>query len=486
MGNYTATVWVRDDNGATSNDTLTVGVQNQPPIVDAGNDVTVTEDMVVEFHGLADDSATDLSQGLDYRWDYGDGNASDWEPSADHSFHVYTASGNYTVTFYVRDQDGQVGFDILNVTVQNTPPVVMFLEPDAGSVFEKDEPITFKAKAEELPSDLPFLVHSWDFGDGTEISWGAELEVSHIYRMSGEYTITFSAKDPEGVVVEVKRKIIIENSAPVVDIQLPEDKTTISEDDIMVFTAIASDVASDEGNLSYVWQLDGEERTGPEIWHVFKKKGIYEVKVNVTDWEGASSQDSISITVRNVMPFVSGDVWPRGVLVGGEFNYSCIVQDTPSDLEGLVVVWTFGDGNTPSSRNGEHGYSKEGTYDVVVKVTDDDGAVHGVRFTVNVTREVVPEPPRPHNGDEGLSMALIAGIVAIVIVVVVIVVMLLLRTGRSGREGGPPVAMAPETPFQQPLQDDIGQGGDGPPPIQPQGQGPEPFPQVDRQEEVRP
>ena len=53
------------------------------------------------------------------------------------------------------------------------------------------------------------------------------------------------------------------------------------------------------GTLAYSWDIDGSPvATGPELQYVFNKAGTYRVTLNVTDDQGLSAADSVSIRVR--------------------------------------------------------------------------------------------------------------------------------------------------------------------------------------------
>jgi len=54
----------------------------------------------------------------------------------------------------------------------------------------------------------------------------------------------------------------------------------------------------------------------------------------------------------------------------------CTFTDKSKDDDGTVSAWAwdFGDGETSTQQNPVHTYSDRGRYDVVLTVTDDDGA----------------------------------------------------------------------------------------------------------------
>lgn len=70
---------------------------------------------------------------------------------------------------------------------------------------------------------------------------------------------------------------------------------------------------------------------------------------------------------------------------------TCAFQDGSTDGDGTVAHWhwVFGDGTEATSQNPSHSYEVEGSYQVTLTVTDDDGAQAHVTSTVGV----MPPPP---------------------------------------------------------------------------------------------
>src|SRR4029079_19173365 len=103
--------------------------------------------------------------------------------------------------------------------------------------------------------------------------------------------------------------------------------------------------------------------------------GVYTATVTVADDDGASSSDTLAVTVRNVAPSVNAgpDVTaPWGIRVA----FVGTVTD-PSGVDtaaGLHPSWSLGDGSAPvTDLATAHAYAQTGDYTATLGATDKDG-----------------------------------------------------------------------------------------------------------------
>ena len=114
-GNYTVTLMVTDDEGATDSATATKTILNRSPVAGFSESAeTVYTGETISFNASSsyDPDGTIVS----YFWDFGDGsNATGVIVN-----HTYVDSGNYTVTLTVTDDDGATGTDTVKITINTS------------------------------------------------------------------------------------------------------------------------------------------------------------------------------------------------------------------------------------------------------------------------------------------------------------------------------------------------------------------------------
>jgi len=116
-GVYPVTLAVTDTTGLSGAGHLTVTVTNVAPTLTAGADRTVAVSETLTFSGVFTDVGVLDTHTI--AWDFGDGITATGTLTP---AHVYTATGIYTATLVVTDDDGGVGSDVLVVTVNASGP----------------------------------------------------------------------------------------------------------------------------------------------------------------------------------------------------------------------------------------------------------------------------------------------------------------------------------------------------------------------------
>jgi len=206
---------VQEPGGAASRHFALVHVENVPPVVDVGPDITVDEGEVVTLVGtFYDVEPADTHESI---WIFGDDQApkagviveTHVPPRAEGTStveHAWCDNGEYIVLLRVRDQNGGVGTDTLRVTVLNVPPRV---EAGPDLYAYPCTAITLTAHFED-PGWCDTHEGHWNFGDCTPDHTAIIDEVneppaargivvaSHVYEHCGTYHAVCTVIDDDG------------------------------------------------------------------------------------------------------------------------------------------------------------------------------------------------------------------------------------------------------------------------------------------------
>jgi PKD repeat protein len=380
-GIYTVTLTVTDGDGGVGTDTLTVTVENMAPVVSAGPDQAVIEGSTVSFSGSFTDAGLDDTHVI--HWDFGDGAVSDGSLTP---AHVYADNGSYTVTLTVADNDGGTGTDTLVVTVSNAAPVV---DAGANQTAVEGGTVSLAATFTDAGSgDNHLATINWgDGSSGAGTVVGGTVTGSHAYADNGVYSVTVTVTDSNAGAGSDTMTVTVSNAAPVV---YAGPDQAVDRGDTATFSGSFGDPGSADTH-TITWNFGDATPvvTGTLTpTHVFATAGIYTVTLTVTDDDGGTDSDTLSVEVRETAQ-LAADLTGVTVLaeaVPGTFDATGSVGPYP--VVSYAWDWNYnGSVFAPSGDTGavmSHAWNDNGSYTVAVRVTDSHGGVDIATLAVTV------------------------------------------------------------------------------------------------------
>lgn len=298
-----------NDGAVSSTDTVTVtvGPPNQPPMVDAGINQTVTQTGTVPLQATVLDDGIPNPPGqvaVEWRLQSGPAGVSFADANVLTTTVTFTATGIYILELRADDGKRQATDTVaFNVGRENSPPaIVLGIGPRV--IETKSTELEVIATDEWIPAPSGELTYLWRKSSGpSTVSFGTpQMPTTTVtFEQSGIYTIEIAVSDGElttsgTIVVEV-----LENQAP--SVHAGEDQT-ISASGTVTLTGVITDDGLPSGNsLSITWA----QRSGPASAVIadatslrttveLVESGVYQFELAATDGLLTSS-DTVTITV---------------------------------------------------------------------------------------------------------------------------------------------------------------------------------------------
>ncbi|MBD3331153.1 PKD domain-containing protein [Candidatus Peregrinibacteria bacterium] len=274
-------------------------------------------------------------------------------------------------------------------------PIITSIEGEVSETINLTAPVTIKFDASNVPYDantFNIISYRWDFGDG-EI--GTDQIVTHTYESKGEgrYDVILSVTrrnktTGEEFVDEYSEIVTIANQALsaifTADPQSGPAPLEVKFD--------ASESTDPDGEIErYEWDLneDGEfdDAEGIEAEFEFEQIGTYEVSLRVTNSTGeyAIAEKEIVVEEENLPePVITITNEPETFVTGVQYVFKADQSTSPNgNIE--EFEWDFGDGSgVVTTKTATHTFDKEGTYEVVLKVIDEEEEEGEIRKSITV------------------------------------------------------------------------------------------------------
>ncbi|MFA5771701.1 MAG: PKD domain-containing protein [Thermoplasmata archaeon] len=369
-GSYPVIVKLTDDQGGENAFPFTIDIGNGPPVADIRVDSkSVSNDDTVKGITSNKNISFDASRSYDREgsvqsimWEMGDGT----QKSGQTVTHAYTNLSTYDVVVKLTDDVGAMRTVRFKIEIGNSLPVINATTTKFVNVTNATKAIIFQFKApSSYDPNGKIVSYLWDFGDGVTSD---EQNATHKYEHSGTYNITYTVTDDTGATTSVSETVKVPKLSPVANGGGYDVKVSINED---VFFDASRSYSPDGALVKFVWKIDGVEYPSMIVPYRFNVKKKYTVGLVVTDDEGLTANDTVTVNVVNMRPVANIHATAPSLNVGDSVELSAA---SSYDTDGVVerYVWDFGDGKTDSGKMVTHTYAKSGTFNVALTVWDND------------------------------------------------------------------------------------------------------------------
>lgn len=207
-GDYTVTLTVTDDRGATDTRSASFKVTsgNAPPtaVITPPACASTFCHAGLPYTWIGTASSDPDGSIVRYTWDFGDGSPASVGGQVEH---IFINGGRYTVTLTVTDNDGATGSVSVEVDVNAAPVAVLSMPPCATSAqaCEANTSYKFDGSASYDP-DGSVVAYRFDTGDGRVFNTAV---AEWAYDLPGTYQVTLTVVDNLGNSGSVTRSIEI-------------------------------------------------------------------------------------------------------------------------------------------------------------------------------------------------------------------------------------------------------------------------------------
>ena len=427
QGIYQFELKVTDDSGATARDTVVVivsPVPNIPPVANAGSNQTIilpVNNVTVSGSGTDADGTITT-----YLWSYVSGPASYniTSPSQVQTAITGLLQGVYIFQFTITDNSGATATSNITITVNAAPP-----PPNVAPVANAGPNQTITLPVNNVTvngsgtdADGTIATYMWSYVSGPasyNITNSSQAQTTIIGLVQGVYVFRLTVTDNDGatstsdITITVNAVTPPQNVAPVanagndITITLPVNNVNLN--------GSGSDV--DGIVVSYNWTMIN----GPQSFVIVSasqaqtvvsqlQQGIYKFELQVTDNNGATGKDTITVTVNAALPPVN---MPPVANAGTDQVIlfpanSMLLSGTGTDPDGVIVSYLWKKINLPASINIVNANSAQtmvtglihgNSYLLELTVTDDKGATGKDTMIVVVSAAPVNIPPVAHAGN---------------------------------------------------------------------------------------
>lgn len=283
-----------------------------------------------------------------WEWNFGDGATSTLQNSS----HIYTTSGNFTVTLRVTNDKGCFKILSKSMYVQVSPGVVPDFTNTAPQFCSPPATINF-TNTSTGPGSLSY---QWNFGDGGNSTL---QNPSHIYNSTGSFTVILTVTSSLGC-----SDTVVRNNAVVISTNVTSFNVT---DTACINESVSFTNTSAPAAQSQLWDFgDGTTSAVANPVKVYGATGTYTVILtNTYSTCTDTAVRTIVIAGRPTADFTSADT------INCQPPLAVNFQNTSAGA--VSWFWNFGDGATSNAQNPVHTYIAYGNFTVTLIATNSAG-----------------------------------------------------------------------------------------------------------------
>ncbi|MHB8586823.1 MAG: PKD domain-containing protein [Thermoplasmatota archaeon] len=392
IGTFNVALAVTDDDGSTSTVSTKVTVQDLPPIANYEIVTPAQNRSTGSQVCFVDTSTTDTNQSLSHFWNFSDGAWSQLSTLTNPCIKFPSggiAYGNLTVT----DAHGLTGSVSKSFSILYGPPTSDFLYNPVRPYTQQS--VVFAPHATDPDGPNAIVSYVWWIPSlGLRQSSTSPNTITANWAEDGIYAVFLNVTNQAGGWSNATRSVAILDRAPSASFALSSEAPSA----LAPTTFTATNVQDPDGHVTELsWAFgDGYKLSGApgqgnasNPTHTYRSPGSYTVTLQPIDDDHTLGSVYTQVLTVNPPPPTANFSWSPAVPLPGQ-----PIQFTDhSTTAGSTIVswaWSFGDRQTSTLQDPQHGYASYGTYTVSLAVVDNQNPPQSSTITKQI---VVNAPP---------------------------------------------------------------------------------------------
>jgi PKD repeat protein len=303
-----------------------------------------------------------INSNTKYYWTFGDSAVSEKENTS----YTYKEDGDYKIVLKVTNGNlSDCSVQTVHITKFSIDSTAK--APIVAYVYSQNKnAIYFQDASAGTNSNTSYF---WTFGDGKT---DTNENPNHTYVLDGVYYVVLKVTTNERSYSFSKSILVTASSNPAYDTIRPIPMFTYTYLNGTVYFVNASSFTT--SITTYHWYFgDGTEDSNENPTHVFAANGSYSVVLKVSNVHYSVTYEK-QLDIPVIKPIVIDPLKkPVANFVYTKQTIGVNFQNSSSNvMPTTVYFWTFGDGLTSTEENPFHNYAKNGSYKVVLKVTNEN------------------------------------------------------------------------------------------------------------------